>query len=470
MKKINKLKKINLLIISLFFLSSNSYALDLKKMLKEIKDKSQQNQAGNAQPSQANSNSGSNSASSQGSGNNYQGQNDPRRESVKKHKAILIAKSSGVAVDVKELADGKERVSKADVLTEALSKAVNTVHPDLGLPLYYYHNTYSEFQKNINNPVYGLINKFEKIEKENVYTMLGQPDPQKNTWSVTVNANINTKLNEDNYRKIKEDSRIIYTQFFGSTPEQARAGAVLNAVQQYHQVSLAPDSPVVKNLLNPNYGLVQKVDLISENQDQFTKLFVSKIKVTLADMSQVDKSKFEKLKNDMEVSKIKEPPNPVLDSLTAATKEVGAAQTIIENALSIKGTNEMVKQDAYREKAGIRFGENDFQWQVGMTTERWATIDQRLKDNPKLDEQQKREFERGQKAMVPAYLNVLKSGASIFTSISSGGNPFQSLQALIQFPKLMAANSEGMNSMMTYNSNNGIDNSAMKDAKDAQGD
>jgi hypothetical protein len=34
----------------------------------------------------------------------------------------------------------------------------------------------------------------------------------------------------------------------------------------------------------------------------------------------------------------------------------------------------------------------------------------------------------------------------------------------------MAANSEGMNSLMTYNSNNGIDNTPMKDAKDAQGD
>jgi hypothetical protein len=172
----------------------------------------------------------------------------------------------------------------------------------------------------------------------------------------------------------------------------------------------------------------------------------------------------------MEASKVNEPPNPVLNSLLSATQEVGAAQAIIENALSIKGANEMVKQDAYREKAGIRFGENDFQWQVGMSEQRWATIEERLKDNPKLDEQQKQEFTRGQKAMIPAYANLFKSGASIFTSLSSGGNPFQSLQALIQFPRLMAANSEGMNSLMTYNSNNGIDNTPMKDAKDAQGD
>ena len=471
---LSKTKKINILAIAILLGCSQALALDLNKMLKNLKEKSQQNppatNGANPAATSNNNQTPANSSQRSGSDNTYQKQSDPSRESVKKHKAIILAKASGVPLDVKELVDGKERVSKADVLTESLSKAVGTVHPDLGVPLYNLYYTYSEFQKNITNPAYGLINKFDKTEKENIYTMMGQPDPQKNTWSVTVVANINTKLSEENYRKIKEDSRIIYAQSFGSTIEQARSAALLNAVQQYHQINLAPNTPVIRNMSNPNYGLTEKIEVINELQNQNTKLFISKIKVTLADVSKVEKSKFDRIKGDMEASRVKEPPNPVLNSLLSATQEVGAAQAIIENALSIKGANEMVKQDAYREKAGIRFGENDFQWQVGMSEQRWATIEERLKDNPKLDEQQKQEFTRGQNAMIPAYANLFKSGASIFTSLSSGGNPFQSLQALIQFPRLMAANSEGMNSLMTYNSNNGIDNTPMKDAKDAQGD
>ena len=461
------LKNYIICLIFTFSFNQNIYALDLNKLLKNISDKSQQtNQQQNNKQGQLNTSAGHNDSS----GNNFKSQNDPSRESVRKQRTIILAKNSGAPVDIKETLDGKERVGKEDVLIESLSKAVNSVHANLGISSYSYYNTYSEFQRNITSTAYGLINKFDKVEKENVYMMMNQPDSQKNTWSVTINANINTKLSDENYRKIKEDSRIIYTQMFGQTPEQARLGAALNAVQQYHQVSIAPNTPFMKNFMRSDYGLIQKIEILSESQNPYIKGYVSKIKVTLADLGKLDPAKYEAIKRDIEVSKVQESPNPVLIALTDATKEVGAAQSIIENALSIKGTSEIVKQDAYREKAGVRLGENGFQWQVGMNEERWAVIEQRLNDNPKLDEQQKQEFTRGQQAMTPAYLKVIKSAASIFTSLSSGGNPFQSLQALIVFPKVMAANSEGMNSLMTYNSNNGIDNSAMKQAKQDQGD
>lgn len=442
--------------------NQNAFALDLNKLLKNIGDKQQQTNQ------QVSSNSSSNNSASTGS--SYKSQNDPSRESVRKQRAIISARNSGLPVDVKETVDGKERVSKEDVLVESLSKAVNTVHANLGISSYNYYKTYSEFQKNITNPVYGLINKYDKVDKENVYMMMNQPDPQKNTWSVTVTANVNTKLSDENYRRIKEDSRIIYAETMGQTPEQARAAAALNAVQQYHQVSIAPNTPFMRNFMRSDYGLIQKIEVLGESQNPYTKGYVSRVKVTLADLSKLEPVRYENIKRDIDVSKVQDPPNPVLISLTDATKEVGAAQSIIENALSIKGKSEIEKQDAYREKAGIRLGENGFQWQVGMNEERWGVIEQRLKDNPKLDEQQKQEFIRGQQAMIPAYLKVLKSVGSIFTSLSSGGSPFQSLQAMIVFPKVMAANSEGMNAMMTYNSNNGIDNSAMKQANQDQGD
>jgi hypothetical protein len=460
--------------LTLIVLSHDASALDLEKLMKKINDNQQKNaqQPNSAQPS-INSNANNTSSSTNGStsSNKFQSQNDPARESVKKQRTILAAKRDGVPVDVKELVDGQEYVTKDEVLIQALTKAVRTVHSDLGLPSYQYPRTYSELQKNITSPAYSLINKFDKIEKENVYMMMNQPDPSRNTWSVTVNASVNTKLTSEVLQKIKNDQRIIYTQSFGQNAAEARQGAILIAVQQYHQISIAPNTPFVRNLsTNSNYGVIQKVDVISEELNPYNKMVLSKVKVTLADMATVDQAKFASIKNDIDVSKVKESPNPVLIALSAATREVGEAQTIIEGALNIKGENEIKKQDAYREKAGVRFGENDFQAQVGMNADRWAVIDERLKDNPKLDEQQKQEFQRGQKAMVPAFTKVIKAGASIFSSISSGGNPFQSLQALIAFPKLMASNSDGVNSLMTYNTNNGIDNKEMDLAKKDMGE
>jgi hypothetical protein len=217
-------------------------------------------------------------------------------------------------------------------------------------------------------------------------------------------------------------------------------------------------------------GALEKLEVISSSQDKFTILFVTKIKVTLADLSTMSPDRFNVLKNDIEASKVIEQPNPILLALTDATKDVGNAQSIIENALSIKGSAEMIKQDALREKTGIRFGQNDFQQQVGMNSERWGLIQDRLKENPKLDEQQLQEFKKGQSAMIAASLKMLKSTGSIFTSLSSGGNPFQSLQAMISFPQMMAVNSDGINSLMTYNSNNGIDNKEMQLAKNEMGD
>ena len=469
----NKLVGIFALIV-LFFLSQEASALDLEKLMKKINENQQKNtQQSNPtqQPSNTNAINPSSSSNSSSSSNKFQSQNDPARESVKKQRAILAAKRDGVPVDVKELVDGQEHVTKEEVLIEALTKAARTVHSDLGLPSYQYPRTYSELQKNITSPAYSLINKFDKTEKENVYMMMNQPDPSRNTWSVTVNASVNTKLTPEALQKIRNDQRIIYTQSFGQTAAEARQAAVLIAFEQYNQINIAPNTPFVRNLAgNPNYGVIQKVEVISEELNPYNKMVLSKVKVTLADMSSVDKAKFAAIKNDVEISKVKEPPNPVLIALTDATKEVGAAQTIIESALNIKAENEIIKQDALREKAGIRFGENDFQAQVSMNADRWAVIEDRIKGNPKLDEQQKQEFERGQKAMGPAFAKVIKAGASIFTSISSGGSPFQSLQALVAFPKLMASNSDGMNSLMTYNSNNGIDNSNMENIKKDMGE
>lgn len=468
---LSKRKLIATMLLTVFFMSP-AHALDLKKLIEKAKQNAEQGQKGpnqntvqpNAQPSNSNGQTGG----QKGTGNNYQSKNDPSRESVRKQTEIRLAKKEGRPVIVSETVDGQERLTKEDVLIEALTKAVRTVHPGLSLPSYHHFRTYNEFQKNITSSKYGLINTVEKYEKENAYVMMGQPDPSKNTWSITVKASVNTKLTPENIKSISDDQRIVYSQGFGNTAEAARSMAALTAVQQYHQVNLANSSPFSRNFMNN--GAVQKVEVISEAQDKNSNLFVSKLRVTMADLSAMDSAKLSALKSEIEASIVKEQPNPVLISLNDAAKDVGSAQSIIENALSIKGSAEMIKQDALREKSGVRFGQNDFQWQVGMTSDRWDVIQERLKENPKLDEQQVQEFKRGQSAMVAATLKMFKSASSIFTSLSSGGNPFQSLQALISFPQMMAINSDGINSVMTYNSNNGIDNSEMKSAKAEMGD
>jgi hypothetical protein len=101
-----------------------------------------------------------------------------------------------------------------------------------------------------------------------------------------------------------------------------------------------------------------------------------------------------------------------------------------------------------------------------MTQDRYDAIEGRLKDNPKLDEQQKNEYQRGLKALIAPALNTVK----IFLSAFGSGNPFQGLEAFIVAPKYLAMNSEAINTLATYNSNNGIDNTAMNDAKNSLGD
>lgn len=456
--------------------ASSAQALDLKKFMQKIQKSAQEGQQGsgqNTQPQPAgqhntNSNQVTTTSSQQSNNNNYQNKNDPSRDAFKKQTAIRLAKKAGSPVSVSETVDGQERLMKEDVLTEALTKVVRSVHPDLGIPTYHHFRTYSEFQKNIANPKYGLINNIDKIEKENVFSIMGQPDPSKNTWSVTAKASVNTKLTNENIKAISDDQRIMYSQGFGNTAESARNMAALTAVQQYHQINLMNDSPIARNFMRN--GLIQKTEIVIESLDKNSNLFVSKLKVTMTDLSTLDSAKFSNLKNEIEISKVREQPNPIMLALADAAKDVGSAQSIIENALSIKGSAEMIKQDASREKTGVRFGQNDFQWQVGMSADRWDVIQERLKDSPKLDEQQVQEFKHGQSAMIAASVKMFKSASSIFTSLSSGGNPFQALQTLISFPQMMAVNSDGINSLMTYNSNNGIDNSEMKVAKAEMGD
>ena len=147
-------------------------------------------------------------------------------------------------------------------------------------------------------------------------------------------------------------------------------------------------------------------------------------------------------------------------------KEVNAAQSILENALNIKSNAELEKKDAVREKMGVRFADNGFQRGVSMTQDRYDAIEERLKDNPKLDEQQKREYQRGFKALIAPSLNSVKI---LFSSFGTG-NPFQGLEALIVARRYLAMNSNAINTLATYNSNNGIDNSAMNEAKNSLGD
>lgn len=446
-----------------FNASSVNAGIDMKKLMEKLKQNAQQNTSQNVQATSQTKNAGQSS-----NGNSYQSKDDPSREAIKKQSEIRKAKKSGTPATVSETVDGQERLTKEDVFIEAISKAVRTVHPDINIPGYHHFRTYSEFQKNIASPKYGLIQSVDKVEKENVYSVMGQPNPSKNTWSVTAKAIINTKLSPENLEAIADDQRIVYAQGFGATADAASKIAALTAVQQYHQINLMGDSPFARNFMTN--GSLQKLEVISNSQDKFTNLFVSKVKVTLADLSSFSPEKLNALKSEIEISKVKEQPNPVLLALADATKDVGNAQSIIENALSIKGRAELIMQDALREKTGIRFGQNDFQQQVGMNEERWGLIQDRLKENPKLDEQQLQEFKKGQSAMIAASLKMLKSAGSIFTSLSSGGNPFQSLQAMISFPQMMAVNSDGINSVMTYNSNNGIDNKEMQVAKNEMGD
>jgi len=466
------LRKFTLIIsaASLIF-SSNAFSggLDFKKLLDKVKqsaeqanaNQSQQNQSPSS-PAQSNANSATSmqQANVAGSSNTFQGQNDPSRDSVKKFKRILEAKRNGTPVEVSETADGAQSVGKDEVLIDALSKAVRSVHSDLGIPDNHYAKTYNEFQKNITNPAYGVVSKFERIDKENIYSAMGQQDPQKNTWSVTAKATINTKLTPENIKKIKDDQRVIYAQYIG-TP----AMAAMIAVQQYHRIKMIPDGGLVmpqntftQNFLKKDYGLVQKVEVISQTQ------LLSTVKVTLNDMATLDKKKFEMIRSDIEKSRIIEPPNQAVIKATAVTNEMNSALMIVENALNIKGSSEMIRQDALREKQGVRFGQNGFEWSVDMQEARVGVLEERMKTNPKIDENVKKEYEKGAKAMVPAYIKNMQLPLSIFTS------GFQGITSAESIIRLVAINSEAFNTLVTFNSNNGIDNSEIKNAKDSMGD
>lgn len=474
------LKKITLFLATfLVSVQLNAGGLDLKKLGDMLKEKAQQasqnnNQQNQASPStqtQTNTNSTTTSTTSStgqsSANNNYQSANDSSRESVKKQKEIIQARKAGTPVEVKTVADGQERITKDEVLVDALTKAVAMVHPDFNLNVTtQYYKTKSEFQNNITKPEYGVIKSFEKTDKENIYAVMGQADPSKNTWSVTAKALINTKLTAENIKKISDDQRVIYTIGFGANAEEAKQKAALAAVQYYHQVEIEPNSIFAKSILKSNYGVVQKFDVLSETADQYTKLIFVKAKITLNDVGTLDKNKFNSIKNDIEISKVKKAPNPIITAFMENIKEVNAAQAILEKALNIKGNAELVKKDAIREKMGVRFADNGFQRGISMTQDRYDAIEERLKDNPKLDEQQRKEYERGSKALIAPALNTVK----IFLSAFGSGNPFQGLEAFIVAPRYLAMNSEAINTLATYNSNNGIDNTAMNDAKNSLGD
>lgn len=475
------LKKYSLLFIYVAFLSfsfnASSGGLDLKKLFDKVKQSADQananqNQNNNTQqqtnPIVTPSSSQSNTS---GSSNAFQSQNDPSRDPVKKFKRIQEAKRNGTPVEVSETADGQMNVGKDEVLIDALSKAVRNVHSDLGIPDNHYAKTYNEFQKNITNSAYGVINKFERIDKENIYSAMGQPDPQKNTWSVTAKVTINTKLTPENIKKIKDDQRIIYTQYLGNSAEQAREMAAMIAIQQYHKIKIIPDGGLAmpqnvfsQNFLKKDYGLIQKVEVIKESPVPYTKLVTSSIKVTLNDMALLDKKKFSIIQSDINKSRIIEPPNQAVIKATEVMNEMNSALVIVENALHIKGSSEMVKQDALREKQGVRFGQNDFEWTVNMQEERVSVLENRMKTNPKIDEDVKKEYEKGAKAMVPAYIKNMQLPLSIFTS------GFQGITGAESILKMVAINSDAFNTLMTFNSNNGIDNSEIKNAKDSMSD
>ena len=477
------LKKYSLIMFAVFLCLSfnvSSGGLDLKKLLDKVKqnaeqantNQSQQNQV-NGVPPQVNQNNSSSPAQTNaaGSSNAFQSQNDPSRDSVKKLKRIHEAKSSGTPVEVSETADGQNNVGKDEVLIDALSKAVRNVHSDLGIPDNHYAKTYNEFQKNITNSAYGVIGKFERIDKENIYSAMGQQDPQKNTWSVTAKVTINTKLTPENIKKIKDDQRIIYTHYLGNSAEQAREMATMIAVQQYHRIKIIPDGGLAmpqnvfsQNFLKKEYGLIQKVEVIKESTVPYTKFVTSSIKVTLNDMATLDKKKFSIIQNDINKSRIIEPPNQAVIKATAVMNEMNGALVIVENALNIKGSSEMVRQDALREKQGVRFGQNDFEWTVNMQEERVSVLENRLKTNPKIDADVKKEYEKGAKAMVPAYIKNMQLPLSIFMS------GFQGITGAESILKMVAINSDAFNTLMTFNSNNGIDNSEYNNAKESMAD
>lgn len=479
----------HILFLSFCFASSSIFADPLKDLLKNIQKNVQQAQQGqqgqSGQPSAPQTNSSQpnatnvstpNQPNGNSAGNNsFVSRKDESNEVVRRQAKIRAAKREGVPAEVTAVSDGNADVktTKEEELMYALSKSVRAVHPDIGIPTKAFAKTYSEFQKNITNPAYGVIKSFEKSEKENIFSIMGQPDPSKNTWSVTVKALVNTKLTPENLKKISQDERVIYTQSTGSSLEQARKSAVLNAVEQYHGISLRgqgdllggsiPNNSFTQNFMNPNYGAIEKVEVVNEGQLPFGNLFRSAIKVTLRDQDTLDKKKFAVIEKDIKAAEIKKPKSDLMLKVEAINKKVSDAYSMLEKIFDKKGSSEMIKKDALQEKMGHRFGDNGFQEMVGTTSERKAIIDQRIKENSNpLNEQQKKEQQQASVALSAAYLESFQ--IPILAVLTPEGQ--ENFELLSGFA---ADNADSFNLVMAFNEKNGIDNTPMKNAKEEQG-
>lgn len=66
--------------------------------------------------------------------------------------------------------------------------------------------------------------------------------------------------------------------------------------------------------------------------------------------------------------------------------------------------------------------------------------------------------------MVPAYIKIMQLPLTIFIS------GFQGITGAESVIRLVAINSDAFNTLVTFNSNNGIDNSEIKNVKDSMGD
>jgi len=479
--KIGKIKFLfgSILFLNFYLISSSIYAdpVNLKELFKNIQKNAQQPQQSNSQGNTAQQSTVNNNAASgqPGGNNNFQSRKDESNESVRKQAKIRAAKREGVPVEVTAVSDGSPdiRTSKEEELMYALSKSVRAVHPDIGIPTKSFAKTFSEFQKNISNPVYGIIKSFEKIEKENIYNVMGQPDPSKNFWSVTVKTQVNTKLSPENLKKISQDERVIYTQSIGNTVEQARKAAALNAVEQYHGISLRtqgdllggviPSNSFTQNFLNPSYGVIEKIEIVNEGQLPYMKMFTSSIKITLKDLDILDRKKFGIIEKDIKAAEIKKPKSDLMQKIEAINKKVNEAYTVLEKIFDKKGSSEMVKKDALQEKMGHRFGDNGFQEMVGTTSERKAIIDQRIKENSNpLNEQQKKDQQQASGMLTVAYLESMQ--IPLLAVLTPEGQ--ENFELLTGFA---ADNADSFNLVMTFNEKNGIDNTPMKNAKEEQG-
>lgn len=424
-----------------------------------------------------NPNSQNQSGAPTGTGNTFQKANDPAREEIKRQKAVLAAIKNGSPIEVTE---ESTKDKKDDALTAALVKAVSVVHNDLGAYTKndYAVNTNTEYARNITKPAYGLIASYEKIaEKENVWAPMGQPDPSKSTWSTKVKATINTKLTVENIKAIAADQRILYVGSMGQTVQEAKFNNILTAVKQYHRVNIAPDSVFAKNMLNPSYGVIQKIDVLQEGPLPFGNMMGSKIKITFADINELPPQKLAQIKQDIQASMLPEKPNPIMNSVNAALDDINLAETKFEGALQIKGMSEMIKEDAEREKAGNRLGSSGIDQKVAISEKRMQVIEARLKENPQLDEAQKKEFQSGLAPYskgVAGLVGSVATGAGFMKSIGQGGDVMGDLLMMVntmsQIPRILGVFSNATSTLTSYNTTNGVDNKPIEDQKVAMGE